>query len=429
MTSDCFVYITLPNETEAVVAGRFDLNERRDVQIGRFIYARSYLERSNAVELDPIELAALDGKTYEKSGDSPFFSAIRDAAPDAWGRRVIDRVLGGQPTEIQYLLNSPDDRAGALAFGIGPKPPAPMRKFNKTLQLAELMDAADALIANEKPADLDVAQQVQQLQLLGTSMGGARPKAVVEDDEGLWLAKFPRADDPFNQPRVEHAMLQLAGEIGLNVASSKVDLIGARSVLFVKRFDRQKANKGYHRLRMISGLTVLGAPDSATDRARWSYPLLADQLRRLDVNEGSSRQELFKRMVLNALISNVDDHPRNHAMIADANGWRLSPAYDLTPTPLLAQYDRKLAMTVGEEGRLATAKNLASMAPAFGIEQAGALAIIGELRDAVSSTWYATCREAGVSEGDCAVIAPAFDYEGFDPEAVLSSADAGFKFG
>lgn len=427
MTSDCFVYITLPNETEAVVAGRFELTERRDVHTGRFVYARSYLERPNAVELDPTELTALDSKTYEKTGDTPFFSAIRDAAPDAWGRRVIDRVLGGQPTEIEYLLNSPDDRAGALAFGMGPKPPAPMRKFNKTLQLSELMDAADALIANEKPADIDVAQQVQQLQLLGTSMGGARPKAVVEDDDGLWLAKFPRADDPFNQPRVEHAMLQLGREIGLNVASSKVDLIGHRSVLFVKRFDRQKAKEGYHRLRMISGLTVLGASDSATDRDRWSYPLLADQLRRFDVNDGESRRELFKRMVLNALISNVDDHPRNHAMIADGNGWRLSPAYDITPTPLLAQYDRKLAMTIGEEGRLSTATNLASMSRAFGMDQSDALATIADLRAAVSTTWYATCRGAGVSEGDCAVIAPAFDYEGFDPETVLSGADVGLK--
>lgn len=305
----------------------------------------------------------------------------------------------------------------------------PKRKFNKTLQLGELIDAADTLIANEKPADTDLAQQVQQLQLLGTSMGGARPKVVVEDDEGLWLAKFPRTDDPFNQPRVEHAMLRLARDLGLDVASSKVEMVGERSVLFVRRFDRVKANAGYYRLRMISGLTVLGASDSATDRVRWSYPLLADQLRRFDVNEAASRRELFRRMVLNALISNVDDHPRNHAMIADAQGWRLSPAYDLTPTPLLAQYDRALAMTIGEDGRLSTAKNLASMAPTFGIDQAEALQTIAELREAVSATWYGTCREAGVSEGDCAVIAPAFDYEGFDPEAVQSVAPVGNTLG
>jgi serine/threonine-protein kinase HipA len=421
MTSECFVYITLPNQTEAVVAGRFELSERRDVQTGRFVYARSYLERPHAVELDPVELTALDSKTYERAGENPYFPALRDAAPDAWGRRVIDRILGGQPTEIEYLLNSPDDRAGALAFGNGPKPPAPQRKFNKTLQLGELIDAADALLANEKPADIDVAKQVQQLHLLGTSMGGARPKAVVEDDDGLWLAKFPRPDDTFDQPRVEHAMLQLARSLGLDVASSKIEIVGERSVLFVKRFDRQKANDGYHRLRMVSGLTVLEASDSVTDRARWSYPLLADQLRRFDVVEAASRRELFKRMVLNALISNADDHPRNHAMIADANGWRLSPAYDLTPTPQLAQFDRRLAMTIGENGRFSTAKNLASMASTFGLAQTEALEVIADLRMAVSATWYATCRDAGVSEGDCGVIAAAFDYEGFDPDAVLGA--------
>jgi serine/threonine-protein kinase HipA len=164
---------------------------------------------------------------------------------------------------------------------------------------------------------------------------------------------------------------------------------------------------------MISGLTLLRASEHVTDRSRWSYPLLADEIRRLDREQLNSRIELYRRMVLNALITNSDDHPRNHALIADQNGWRLSPAFDLTPTPTIAVENRYLAMTVGTRGRLASRDNLLSQSERFGLKAEPAGAVIGQLRGIVENRWYPVCRAAGVNETDCEAIRSAFVHADF----------------
>lgn len=411
----CFVYMTLPGETAQVVAARFEIRESRSGKTGRLVYGRSYLERKNAVEIDPVDLTTLDGRTYGHSGDSPLFPSLRDALPDHWGRLVIARAEGGELDDIGYLLRSSDDRAGALGFGLNPVPPSPAYAFNKMMRLKELVEAADAILA-DRDADPELVKRLEQLNLVGTSMGGARPKAVVEDDDGLWIAKFPKHDDRFDMPRAEHAMLLLAREAGISAADSRLQTVGDRSVLLVKRFDREKTEAGYQRHRMISGLTALQASASATHRDRWSYPLLADVLGRIDADHSRSKPELFRRVVYSALISNSDDHPRNHALIADGRGWRLSPAYDLVPNPQVAQYDRVLAMRIGDEGRLATASNLVSASPRFGVPHDEAKEIVSAMRELVSGRWYQTCKSVGMTEADCGLLAGSFDFEGFQPE-------------
>ncbi|HEX9781117.1 MAG TPA: HipA N-terminal domain-containing protein, partial [Opitutaceae bacterium] len=199
MTSETFVYIMLPGETAFVTAGRFVLAEdRHGAPLGRFVYGRSYLARADAVALDPIELP-LGERTYETLRLKGMFGALRDASPDYWGRRVIEKHDGiAQLGEIDYLLHSPDDRAGALSFGRAVTPPAPARTYNRTVDLARLQALADQLISEETSTEATRAElaQVQDLLLLGTSMGGARPKVVVEDESQLWIAKFNRTDDP-----------------------------------------------------------------------------------------------------------------------------------------------------------------------------------------------------------------------------------------
>ena len=408
------MYVTLPGATEPVVAARFRVDQDgRGNQIGRFVYGNSYLDRPDRVPLDTRHLSVLDNRVKQYVGASPIFPSLRDAAPDRWGRLIIERELGGELDELGYLLHSPDDRAGALAFGLNSVPPAPLRQFNRTLQLPELLEASDALLNRLPGPDPDVTRQVEKLHLLGTSMGGARPKTVVEDDEGLWLAKFTRQDDAWDNPRVEHAMLELAQRCGLSACRSKIVAVGERPVLFVKRFDRERVPGGYLRHRMISAVTFLDASESSADRARWSYPLLADELRRTDVDQANSRRELFRRMAFNALISNVDDHPRNHALIADARGWRLAPAYDLVPTPMIMQDGRQLAMVAGRQGRIATRDNLLTEAGRFGYDQEEASLLIDTMRSVVETTWYDTCRSVGVSAVDCEQIANAFVYPGF----------------
>ena len=412
--AECFVYITLPGQTEPVTAGRFALSlDRRGTPQGRFVYGRSYLERPNAVALDPVELK-LSPRTYATAALNGVFGALRDASPDYWGRRVIQRHLGkARLSELQYLLYSPDDRAGALGFGMNRVPPAPKRSFNQTLDLVKMQAIADAIVAEEElPADA-ACDQVESLMLIGTSMGGARPKAVVEDEAGLWVAKFNRPDDAWNSARVEHAMLLLARACGLSVAQSRVEAVAGRDVLLVKRFDREPTPAGYLRARMVSALTLLRAEDTYQSRDKWSYVLLAEEVRRVCADPAQNAAELFRRMCFNALISNIDDHPRNHALIARAAEWQLSPAYDLTPAIPISLDRRDLAMACGDAGRFANASNLLSQSARFLLEPGQATAMIDAMQTQVRSTWYTTARAAGVSERDCERIAPAFAYPGF----------------
>ncbi|NDH54111.1 MAG: type II toxin-antitoxin system HipA family toxin [Betaproteobacteria bacterium] len=423
--AECFVYITLPGQTEPVTAGRFVLSvDRRGTPEGRFVYGRSYLERANAVALDPIELK-LSPRTYSTAALNGVFGALRDANPDYWGRRLIQRHLGKtQPGEMEYLLYSPDDRAGALGFGLNQTPPAPKRSFNQTIDLAKVQAIADSIVADDDRPDGDHAaagaddhaddrDQVEKLMVIGTSMGGARPKAVVENEAGLWIAKFNRPDDTWNSARVEHAMLILARACGLTTAESRVIEVAGRDVLLVKRFDREKTQAGYLRARMISALTLLRTEDTYQSRDKWSYVLLAEEVRRVCADPAQNVAELFRRMSFNALISNIDDHPRNHALIAKEAEWKLSPAYDLTPAVPVSMERRDLALECGDAGRFANAGNLLSQSARFLLEPGEAAAMIDAMEAQVRGTWYATARAAGVSERDCERIATAFVYPGF----------------
>jgi serine/threonine-protein kinase HipA len=417
MISECFVYMMLPGTTKFVTAGRFVLEQdRHGLPEGRFVYGRSFLAREEAVPLDPIELPLTD-RTVSTTQLKGVFGALRDASPDHWGRRVIQKHAGlAQLAEIDYLLHSPDDRAGALGFGRNVAPPAPKRDYNRTLHLPQLQALADQLIAEEmKPEDAGQAElaQVQELLLLGTSMGGARPKVVVEDEGALWIAKFNRQDDPWNAARVEHAMLLLARECGITTAESRVLSVAGRDALFIKRFDRESFQGRYRRTRMLSALTLLRAGESHTDRDRWSYVLLAEELRRISARPREDARELFRRMVFNALISNTDDHPRNHAVIAPEQEWRLSPAYDLTPFAAVSLERRDLALACGDYGRYANATNLLSQCARFLLEPAEATKSIDDCEAIVRERWYALARREGVSEPDCNKIARAFAYQGF----------------
>jgi serine/threonine-protein kinase HipA len=414
--TECFVYITLPGTREAITAGKFVLSETPTGDpIGQFVYGRSYLANRGAVEIDPVELKLSD-QTYDTVRLNGVFGAIRDAGPDYWGRRVIEKHAGiTKLGELDYLLESPDDRAGALGFGENVTPPAPRREFNQTLDLARLQETAEALMRDDLPNDPN-APQVQDLLLLGTSMGGARPKAVIEDDGALWIAKFGRSDDRWNAERVEDAMLRLARQCGIRAAESRVEKIGDKDVLLVKRFDRARAGNTYTRSRMISSLTVLRADDSATARERWSYILLAEEMRRVVADPKGGTRELFRRIVFNALISNIDDHPRNHALIAPERSWMLSPAYDLTPAPMVSLDRRNLAMECGNQGRFANETNILSEHARFLLDREEAEKIIAEMKEQVSKTWEETVLASGASQRDIEAIRSAFVYPGFSDQ-------------
>jgi len=413
-TSECFVYITLPGETEFVTAGKFELTTNRQGNpTGKFIYGRSYLERDDAVPIDPIALK-LSNRTYETNLLKGVFGALRDASPDYWGRRVIEKyVRKTELGEIDYLLHSPDDRAGALGFGLNREPPAARRKFNQTIELKRLQKLAEIIIADEELPEGADAEQVQGLVGGGTSMGGARPKSVVEDDNALWIAKFRHPEDKWNDARVEHAMLLLARECGLQIAESKVVTMGEHDAILVKRFDREHTKAGYRRGRMLSALTLLRADENYQNRDNWSYVLLVEELRRVSSQPRTDAPELFRRMCFNALISNVDDHPRNHAVVAMNTDWKLSPVYDLTPSTPISVERRDLALECGDMGRYAHAENLLSQSARFLLNPDDAKNSINTIEETVKNKWYDIARKAGVTEKDCERIAKAFAYPGF----------------
>jgi serine/threonine-protein kinase HipA len=409
------VYITLPGQFAPITAGKFVIDATASGPVGHFVYGKSYLARPDAVAIDPVELKLSD-KVYATAKMGGVFGAIRDASPDHWGRRVIQKELERiDVSEMEYLLKSPDDRIGALGFGLNKEPPAPLYEFNKTLDLEKLQNIADKIIAGDYGRNV----QIEELLLIGTSMGGARPKAVVRDEDNLWLAKFNTDKDNWNYALVEHGMLTLAALCGLNVALSRIERIGNKDVLLVKRFDREYAENGFLRHRMFSALTALRSDDSPTLRENWSYPALVEELRRFSETPKEDAKKLFMRMVFNSLTTNTDDHPRNHAFIArEGSKWRLSPAYDLTPTPSLSEH-RDLAMTVGKYGRLASAKNLLSECERFLLEPAQAESIIKTMAEVLKANWYRIMRSVGVNEADCEKLRSAFVYDGFWMEYTL----------
>ena len=416
MTSEreCYVYIVPPGATEFVTAGRFEVSVTPDGDsVGRFFYGRRYLERSDAVELDPVELRLRRGQ-YETARMDGFFGAIRDSMPDYWGRRVIERNTGHtQLEEFDYLMYGPDDRAGALGFGLNVKPPPPKHRFNQAMDLERLQAAAETIISDEPNTEDSATRQAEELMLVGTSMGGARPKAVVEHERDLWIAKFSRHDDRWNHPRVEHGLLKLAQKCGISVAENRITNVGGRAVLLVRRFDRERTEKGYQRHRMVSALTMLQSDDSPTSRRDWSYILFADELRRVSRMPETNLRELFARMCFNAAVSNLDDHPRNHAILAKGRDWQLSPSFDLTPTPMVAMERRDLAMTCGDRGRYANQKNLLSQHARFLLNEEDATTILNNIVETVRNSWRSVMQEAGVSKIDDKMIESAFLYKGF----------------
>ncbi|MDE2094901.1 MAG: type II toxin-antitoxin system HipA family toxin [Burkholderiales bacterium] len=424
MASDvqaCYVYIQLPGtmqtvpcaslKVRAVGAGAFE---------GTFTYGKRYLERPEVVALDPFHLPlSTRPQKFTKLKGIP--GAVRDASPDAWGRRVIQAKLQRPEAdipEVEYLLNGPDDGAGNLSFGRTATPPASRRPFNRTHQLPALIEAAEKL-----QEDGRLPHEVLEELETGTSMGGARPKVTVEDDHKIWLAKLPEKADRHNMQRIEYATLELARAAGLRVCGTRLERVGERDALMLDRFDREwnpDAN-AYWRYGLVSGLTVIDADDGHLGRERWSYPLLADELRRWSVRSNDDRRELFMRMAFNAMVTNNDDHPRNHALLQTRGGWRLSPAYDIVPMPMVSVERRDLALEVGRFGRAAGMYNILSQCDVFGLAKDEAQALIDGML-AVVRGWREFFIEHGVEHRSIemleqARLPPSF-FRGAPPDAV-----------
>ncbi len=418
----CYVYIQLPGTMETVPCASLKVRPvGAGIFEGTFTYGKRYLERPDVVALDPFHLP-LSTRPLKFTKLKGIPGAVRDASPDAWGRRVIQAKLQRPDADIQeidYLLNGPDDGAGNLSFGRTVTPPAPRRPFNRTHQLPALISAAEKL-EEEGRLPHEVLEELEP----GTSMGGARPKVTVEHDRKIWLAKLPEKADRHNMQRIEYATLELARACGLQVCRARLEPVGDRDALMLERFDREWNPEAgaYWRHGLVSGLTVVDAEDGYLGRDRWSYPLLADELRRWSVKSKDDRRELFMRMVFNAMVTNNDDHPRNHALLRTQGGWRLSPAYDIVPVPLVSMERRDLALLVGRFGRAASLYNLLSQTEVFGLSKDEGRALIDRMLLVVRG-WREFFFQRGVEHRSIemlkqAMLPPSFFLEA-PPEVVL----------
>jgi serine/threonine-protein kinase HipA len=405
------VFIHLPGETEAAPAGRLTMIEQGvQLQASTFAYGRRYVARANALPVDPVSLALEQGQAGEElvpTAGLAMFGALRDVTPDAWGRRVIENRLRAPPNglpESVYLDHAGPHRTGALDVRELPTSLPAEGALPSIIDLKHLLDAAARVEEGEPvPAHLEIFFAG------GPSVGGARPKAVVTVDGGEWIAKFPARNDPFNVPLIERATLELARAAGLAVPRTRLEtLADERQVMLIERFDRLRLPQGICRRHMVSALTLLAL--HAQDSPNSSYAVISDSLGVHGVSGqiAPDRQELFARMVFNILVSNDDDHLRNHAFLFDAEGggWRLSPLYDVVPKPQVAT-ERMLHLSVGPHGRAARLDNALAGAGRFGLLPPDAARIVDRVVRAVRS-WRESFEASGVGARDCDRVASAF---------------------
>ncbi len=407
MISEAYVTLVLPGQTTSTVVGRLHIDQTgRDIQAS-FVYGQRYCRNPDAIPLDPLRLPLDPNRSYEAPGLWGLLGIFRDASPDYWGRMVIERENSvPELPEMEYLLRSTPTRIGGLGFQLELEDESAAEKPVGLVSLPDLLEASRQLEANA-PVDEQLMLPLRQ----GTSIGGARPKATVVEDDTYWLAKFPSRHDRMDIPAIEYATLKLAEAAGINTPECRLlTLGGEQHVYLTRRFDRTYTKQGWQRHHYMSGLTVLGLNEF--DNARGSYPELADSLRQLSVVFKADAEELFRRMVFNILISNDDDHLRNHALLYSLPGWRLSPAYDLVPHAQIG-YERRQSIMVGKQGRKGSLKNAMSEAGRFGLTDDRAMAVIEEVK-AVVAQWNKRYADHGVNEGDLKMLQSAFL-----PESVL----------
>lgn len=400
MSSSAYVWIYLPDQIDPVVAGRLDYDETPVSPIFSFLYGRSYLDRQAAIPLDPERLPLDRGRRFESPDLYGILGVIRDASPDDWGRRVIEnRLAVTEASELTYLVEAGDDRAGALGFSERSDLPPNREPPPERTDLATLLAAAAAIEAGQ-PVDPAVVMLLKH----GSSLGGARPKATIHMDDELWLAKFPSAKDRLEIAAIEYATLTLAAQCGIETPKLNLIHVENRKVMLTQRFDRITASNGFARMHFMSGLTLLGLREDESSRG--SYLALADSLRKLVEDFKHDGAQLFRRMIFNMLVSNDDDHLRNHAVIFEKAGWQLSPVYDLVPHPQ-SSYTRRQGIGVSSQSREATLKNALSEAARFGLTSSRATQFAAEVRDHVEG-WEGVFRESGVSSRDIDALKAAF---------------------
>jgi len=394
-----FLWIYLPGSTVPVVAGRLDVGHTVAGSAGRFIYGQSYLDRPDAIPLDPVTML-LNSKENIFSTLNGFPGVVLDACPDRWGKRVIHRLYGQQIDPEGYLLLNDPGRAGALAFSRS-SGKLPVELSSREYSLADLLNATKAVEANQ-----DVAPEL--LRALHPGTGGARPKCNIVDQDGVWIAKFPSIADPhwISVPRLEHGTMLLGKKCGINTARTRIEVVNGTDVCLVKRFDREMHDGQVTRRGYVSARTVFYSDPNFAKYGIESYGRLSTWMTRYGC-QSDEREQLFRRMVFNCAVRNSDDHDLNHGLVHVKNTqYRLADAFDVLPV-LTPHAIHQHALVIGDTAA-GTVGNLLSNATAFGLQRNQALEIVEDVQKLVKTHWQDTLYEAGLGDEELRRLEPFF---------------------
>lgn len=400
-------------EDKPVLIGKLYVGSVKGGEMYSFEYDTDWLKKTGmSINLDP-ELHPFSGRQYPSS--KRIFGMFSDASPDRWGRILMnkrERILAGKeqrkPRKLydsDYLLGVYDEtRMGGIRFKLDEEgvflsddkeTAAPPWTSLRSLEEASRNFEKDETGISEK--------WLNQLIKPGSSLGGARPKATVVDTKGqLWIAKFPSKNDDSDTGAWEKVVHDLARMCGLNVPESKLEKFSRLgSTFLVKRFDRN----GAKRRHFASAMTLLGKTDGDNAADGISYLDIASFIKAYGSKPKEDLLELWRRIVFNMLVTNTDDHLRNHAFMLDENGWILSPMYDVNPVP----YGDELYLLVDEEDNRISIELAISICSRFGISQEEARKISDAMTDIVRDNWENTAKKYGLTRGQIEYMRPAFD--------------------
>lgn len=395
-----YVFVELPDEEESVLAGRLILESRRSV----FFYGKSYLNRPDAFAFDPINLPLVNTPQIF-AGQNHIPAVLLDAGPDNWGKRLMYTLHKRTPRNaVEELLATRGAGVGALSFSLSRTRPKSTPEFESLKHLLALDKGISDLLESNL-----LTPEVVRLFEPGSSMGGARPKSVVQDETGaLWIAKFNRPEDLFDQAAAEQMCYLMMRECAINACQTRLIRAGGRHVLLVRRFDQTAAGR---RLHFISAHALMYQPRVRVDDVpvQYAYPRLASLIDQIGDRAEQDKTELFRRMVFNILVGNSDDHLRNHGLLKNISDhhYRLTPAYDVVPQP--GQFHLQ-AIGVGQKGRESSLENALSASQHFGLSTTQAESIIKEIAK-VTYQWRDYAEQAELSEADCRILSEVMELD------------------
>lgn len=406
--SEILVYVEL--QTGPTLVGRLWPRMRQGRESATFEYDKQWLSNPQRFSLEPA--LHLGAGPQHTATDQAIFGALGDSAPDRWGRTLMKygerrraakegraaRTLG----ESDYLLLVDDEaRQGALRFAMREGGPFLAEsegvRIPPVIELPRLLAAADHV-----ESETDTDEELRLLLAPGSSLGGARPKATVREADGsLAIAKFPQRSDEFDVELWEAVTLELARNAGISVPAWRIERISEKPVLLLARFDRS----GQQRIPFLSAMSMLGARDHQPH----SYLEIADALRQYGASPDADLHELWRRIAFNVLVSNTDDHLRNHGFLYEGGaGWRLAPAYDLNPVPVEVK-PRILSTSISFDSAEASLELALEVAGEFGLKPTEAKAVAKEVGAAVSR-WKQTARQMGITDRAASKMASAFEH-------------------